>query len=180
MPDLVVTNVEIDPAGSAFTTGDQVAIRVTVKNQGSAATASGFWVDLYVQPSAAPAINTLWHQVCGITPCVGVAWPVRQALAPGQSIALTTAASYDPQRSFWLGWLPSGTADIYALADSWNTSGTSGAVAESDEQNNSFHLGGLSVSGANPPYQPWQPGATRAGGIPARTPLDLISVEETR
>lgn len=173
-----MTNIEIVPAKQAFTTSDQVKISVTVKNQGSAATASGFWVDLYVQPSAAPAINTLWHEICGITPCVGMAWPVRQSLAPGESIMLTTAASYDPQRSFWLGWLPSGTSDIYAFADSWNISGVSGAVIESDEQNNRFHLGGLSVSGENPPYQPWQPGATRAHEVPTRTPLDLTTVEE--
>ena len=78
-----------------------------------------------------------WSDVCDISPCVGVAWPVLGSLAPGQSITLTaTRASYDQDRSFWLGWLPSGTTEIYALADSWNTSGNSGTIYESDEANN--------------------------------------------
>ncbi|GAB4200520.1 MAG: hypothetical protein OHK0022_21710 [Roseiflexaceae bacterium] len=172
--DLAITAIGISPDRHLFTAGEAVTISVTVVNQGSAPTTSGFWVDLYVNPARPPTVNTLWSDVCGITPCVGVAWPVTTVLAPGQSITLTTTRSnYDPQRSFWLGWLPSGTTRLYALADNWNTSGTSGAIQESSEANNGALLDGLTVTGTNPPYKPWpgiagtRPAATPAG-VPAR------------
>ncbi len=131
-------------------------ISVTVTNQGNTPTTSAFWVDLYVNPARPPTINTLWSDVCDNTPAS--AWPGRCwiLLAPGQSITLTaTRASYDQQRSFWLGWLPSGTTQIYALADSWNTSGNHGTIYESNEANNLAHINGLIVTGTNPPYAPW-------------------------
>jgi hypothetical protein len=172
--DLAITSLSISPSKQSYIAGETVQISVTVTNQGSAPTTKAFWVDLYVNPARPPTINTLWSDVCGITPCVGVAWPVLDTLAPGQSITLTTTrASYDPQRSFWLGWLPSGTTQIYALADSWNTSGSSGVIEESDETNNLAHIDGLTVTGTNPPYTPW-PGirgahaAAQPRALPAR------------
>jgi len=44
----------------------------------------------------------------------------------------------------------SGTSDLYAYADSYNAGVAAGAVGESNEANNLFHLGGLVVTGANP------------------------------
>ncbi|HEU4324766.1 MAG TPA: choice-of-anchor D domain-containing protein [Roseiflexaceae bacterium] len=175
--DLVITAISISPDRRLFTAGEPVTVSVTVTNQGNAPTTSGFWVDLYVNPARQPTVNTLWSDVCGITPCVGVAWPVSALLAPGQSITLTTTRTiYDPSRSFWLDWLPAGTTRIYALADNWNTSGTSGAVLESNEANNGASIDGLTVTGTNPPYQPWPNAAgarpnARPTDVPARPPL---------
>jgi predicted outer membrane repeat protein len=171
--DLAITSLSISPSKQNYTAGESVQISVTVTNQGNAPTTSAFWVDLYVNPARPPAVNTLWSDVCDISPCVGVAWPVLSSLAPGQSITLTaTRASYDQDRSFWLGWLPSGTTEIYALADSWNTSGNRGTINESDEANNLAHIDGLTVTGTNPPYEPWpgmaRPHASAPGALPAR------------
>jgi predicted outer membrane repeat protein len=171
--DLAITSLSISPSKQSYTAGETVQISVTVTNQGNAPTTGAFWVDLYVNPARPPTINTLWSDVCGISPCVGVAWPVLTTLAPGQSITLTTTrASYDQQRSFWLGWLPSGTTQIYALADSWNTSGNSGTIDEVDEANNLARIGELTVTGTNPPYEPWpglaHPYVATPGALPAR------------
>jgi autotransporter family porin len=167
--DLVITSITLSPRKLSYQAGEPVEITVIVTNQGSAP-ATPFWVDLYVNPVRAPAINDLWHDVCGITPCVGVAWSVTRNLAPGESITLTTTAGYDSSRTYWLGWLPSGTTTLYALADSWNTAGTTGAVLESDETNNRAQVAGLTVAGSNPPYAPWQPAGygPQPHGAPAR------------
>jgi autotransporter family porin len=171
--DLTITSLSISPSKQSYIAGETVQISVTVTNQGNAPTTNAFWVDLYVNPARPPTINTLWSDVCGITPCIGVAWPVLEPLAPGQSITLTTTrTSYDHDRSYWLGWLPSGTTQIYALADSWNTSGSSGAVYESDEANNLAHIDGLTVTGTNPPYPPW-PGAAHAPALTQPSALPM-------
>jgi len=72
-----------------------------------------------------------------------------RAVAPGQSITLSSH-SLRAGYSIWPGWFASGTSDLYAYADSYNPSVVAGAVAESDEANNQFHLGGLVVTGSNP------------------------------
>ena len=72
-----------------------------------------------------------------------------QELAPGARVTLTAtqrAASY----SIWPGWFAAGTTDLYAYADTYNPGMLAGAVAERDETNNQFHLGGLTVTGKNP------------------------------
>ncbi|NTV63559.1 MAG: hypothetical protein HGA65_08495, partial [Oscillochloris sp.] len=129
--------------------GESVEILVTVINNGSS-TADPFWVDLYLNPSAPPTtVNQPWDQRCGMRPCFGIAWPVTTRLAPGQSITLSSrAASSD--YAYWLGWFSSGTTDLYAYVDSWNSSSAIGAVDESDETNNRAELHGLHVSGGNP------------------------------
>jgi CSLREA domain-containing protein len=173
-PDLVVTSVAVSPRKGAYTAGEPVVVTVVVTNRG-AAPAAGFWVDLSVNPRRAPEINDLWHDNCGLGPCVGAAWAVRETLGPGESVTLTTAGGFDPSRTYWTGWLPSGATTIYAYADSWNTDGTRGAVLESDETNNRGELSGLTVTGQNPPAKPW-PGATLSAapapaGLPARPAL---------
>ncbi len=169
-PDLVVTSVGLTPNKTSFTTSENVSVSVTIKNQGTAASVNGFWVDFYVNPSRQPTINTLWYDVCAITPCVGMAWPVTASLAPGESITLTSEDGFDPLRSFWLGWLPNGTSNVQVYVDNWNTVGTVGAVAESNEGNNIANLSGLDVQGVNPPYKPWTP-STNASTTAHETPL---------
>jgi uncharacterized repeat protein (TIGR01451 family) len=148
-PDLVVTGINLVPNKSAFAAGEPVELRVTVQNQGSAA-AGAFWVDLYINPSTPPtAANQTWNTRCALTPCFGMAWEVAGGLAPGQSITLSSL-SLPPGYSVWPGSFAAGSSDLYVYADSYSPGVVAGAVAESGEANNQFHLGGLVVTGANP------------------------------
>jgi hypothetical protein len=147
-PDLVVNGISLVPSKSAFTAGEPVEVRVTVTNQGSAATGS-FWVDLSINPSSPPTTaNQIWNTRCALTPCFGMAWEVAGGLAPGQSITLSSL-SLPLGYSVWPGSFAAGSSDLYAYADSYNPGVVAGAVAESDEGNNQFHLGGLVVTGSN-------------------------------
>jgi len=89
-PDLVVTGIALIPSKTTFAAGEPVEVRVTVKNQGSGA-AGPFWLDLYINPSSPPtAANQIWNTRRGLTPCFGMAWEVTSALAPGQSVTLSS------------------------------------------------------------------------------------------
>ncbi|MFQ3632235.1 choice-of-anchor D domain-containing protein [Roseiflexus sp.] len=160
-PDLIIERIDIIPDQSSFTAGQPVEIQVVVRNIGTAP-AGPFWVDLYINPDRPPQINDLWHDRCTLTPCFGVAWGVTRILQPGEHITLTTAEGYDRLRTYWLGWLAHGTTTVYALADSWNTVGLTGAVTESDEANNQAVRGDLTVRGVNPPAPPWTPASLTA------------------
>jgi hypothetical protein len=148
-PDLVITGISLVPSKTTFAAGEQVEVRVTVTNQGSAATGS-FWLDLYINPSSPPtAANQIWNTRCGLTPCFGMAWEVTSGLAPGQSITLSSL-SLPPGYSVWPGYFAAGTSDLYAYVDSYNPGIVDGAVAESNEANNRAELHGLRVTGPNP------------------------------
>ena len=125
-------------------------VTVTVTNTGEAA-ATNFWVDLYLNPSQVPTINTRWNDICGptLSPCLGIAWYYTGVLQPGQSVTLISTATserdpngYKRDASTWLGYFLDGTSKLYVLVDSWNrdASGTvanpNGAVDEQNEQNN--------------------------------------------
>src|SRR5581483_1167553 len=63
-PDLVITAISLVPSKRTFAAGEPVEVQVTVQNQGSAA-AEAFWVDLYINPSAAPTgANQPWNTRC--------------------------------------------------------------------------------------------------------------------
>jgi uncharacterized repeat protein (TIGR01451 family) len=149
-PDLIVSQIELSPAKTTFTAGELVELKVTVTNRGSVA-AGPFWIDLSINPSSLPAAaNQLWNTHCSLAPCFGMAWQVADGLAPGASVTLTSKqlpAGY----TIWPGWFAAGTTDLYVYVDSYNSGIALGAVAEGDESNNLLHLGGLTVSGANPP-----------------------------
>jgi len=92
-------------------------------------------------------VNLAWYDICGMTPCYGLAWHVSGGLAPGQSVTLTsTPDSYAVDYSIWPGSFASGTSDLYLYADSWNPWVSSGAVLESDETNN-LAEGHITVTG---------------------------------
>jgi uncharacterized repeat protein (TIGR01451 family) len=151
LPDLVAA-IHLSPDRLQFAAGEPVTITVTITNQGKGP-ASGFWVDLYINPSQPPdGPNHPWNESCGITPCYGMAWFVEQSLAPGEAIQLTsTPGSFLPDYSIWPGSFPAGVTDLYAYADSWDPVVISGAVTESDESNNRAELHGLQVTaGTNP------------------------------
>jgi VCBS repeat-containing protein len=148
-PDLVVTSISLSPNKTSFSAGEPVEITVVVENRGDQA-AGSFWVDLSINPDQPPsAANQPWHQHCTLKPCFGLVWGVAE-LAPGASITLTSK-QLPVGYSIWPGWLAAGTTDLYAYVDTYNEGVARGAVAERDEANNQFHLGGLTVTGSNPP-----------------------------
>jgi hypothetical protein len=155
-PDLV-GSVSIAPDQRSFAAGEPVAFTVTITNVGDAASAAGFWVDLYLNPTATPTVNQPWQDLCGLQPCHGIVWSVSELLEPGETITLTASeASYAADYTRWPGWLESGMTDLYVLVDSWNCESETGACAptgaveEANEDNNLTHLGGLTVTGENP------------------------------
>jgi hypothetical protein len=147
-PDLVA-KISITPNKLSFAAGEPVVVTVTVTNQGNAP-ATGFWVDLLINPSTVPnTANVVWNKNCTLTPCYGIAWRVLGTLAPGASITLSST-DVPKEYSIWPGYFAAGTTDLYAYVDSWNPGVASGAVQESNETNNRDHIGGLTVTGPNP------------------------------
>ncbi len=145
-PDLV-GSFTLAPDKTDFSAGEPVLITAVVTNVGTAA-ADAFWVDFYINPSAVPVVNVRWNDVCGTSPCYGLAWYVSGGLAPGQSVTLTsTPDSYAAAYSIWPGYFASGTSDLYLYVDVWNPPVPTGGVAESDETNNLAERHGLSVTG---------------------------------
>jgi hypothetical protein len=170
-PDLVGT-ITLAPDQRSFAAGEPVNITVEVTNQGEAATDSGFWVDLYINPTQMPTINQPWDRLCGLYPCYGIVWGVSEPLQPGESVTLTsTAGSYAAEHTIWPGWFAAGTSDLYLLVDSWNCDETgaqcavAGVLPEGDETNNLTYLNGLTVTGDNPPQT-----TTHVVELPVRPP----------
>lgn len=149
LADLTIDEVTLSPATNSFTAGQPVTIKVKITNRGTVA-ANPFWVDVYLNPSSPPtAANQIWDTRCGLDPCYGIAWGVKESLAPGASITLVST-NIDASTSRWPGWFASGTTDLYVYADSLNAGVSTGAVPESNESNNRAEIHGLKVTGPNP------------------------------
>ncbi len=146
----------LTPDQASYTSGTSVLVTAVVTNTGTAA-ASAFWVDFYINPSSTPTVNEPWNNVCGMSPCYGIAWYVPGGLAPGAAVTLRSDCSnsttypnppcYGSLYSVWPGHFASGTTDLYLFVDSWNRTVSSGGVAESNEFNNLSERHGLTVSG---------------------------------
>ena len=125
-PDLVVTNIN---ASSDL-------IEVTIENQGSQATSSGFWVDFYINPDPVPTHeNQLWSDVG----TEGLVWGVNVSIPAGGSLTLSYSTApgapnlyYSAENSDYSGILPIGTP-VYAQADSAHLETTYGGVLETHE-----------------------------------------------
>jgi PKD repeat protein len=151
--DLAISAFTVTPAD--LKSGVPVQISVTVTNKGGTA-AGAFWVDLYINPQTPPTVaGVTWDTTCTLDLCQGLAWLVKDGLAPGQSTVLTLDPSsfYGPN-SRWYGSFAPGTNALYVYADSWNLSNPAGIVVEGDETNN---RGQIIVPGAAA-----QPRSTRA------------------
>lgn len=158
LADLAITAVRLSPARTSFSAGEPVTITVELENRGIGY-APPFWVDLYLNPKTAPTrANQPWYGQCTLYPCYGIAWGVAPGLYPGQRLTLSSSlGSYAAAYTRWPGFFTAGTTDLYVYADSWNPTGASGAVEESDEANNRAELHGLSVgqpAGAPDPAAP--------------------------
>jgi hypothetical protein len=158
--------ISLSPDKSSYSAGEPVLVTAVVTNQGDAP-AGPFWVDFYINPSRPPAVNLRWNDICGLSPCYGLAWYVSNGLAAGQSVTLTSN-NYPAGYSIWPGYFPSGATDLYLYVDVWNPTVPSGAVAEGDENNNLAERHGLTVTGFTSSANP------NPADLPAR-PLRLPS-----
>jgi hypothetical protein len=122
-PDLVIDNLTV-------TGGD---ISLTVRNAGTQATESDFWIDVYFNPDPAPPpLNRPWDSIAP----AGAVWGVTRSLAPGESLVLTSGGDYY-QADQSSASFPAG-AQVYAYVDSINYDTSYGSVLERDEANNVY------------------------------------------
>ncbi len=143
-PDLT-GSFTLSPAGPNFSAGSPVTINVVITNHGELA-ADAFWVDFYINPASTPTVNNRWNDLCGMSPCYGLAWYV-PSLGPGQSVALS---SNNPARDYsvWPGYFARGTTNLHLYVDSWNPGTSVGSVDERNENNNLYtYPGGVMVTG---------------------------------
>lgn len=162
-PDLVV-GLSLNPVNPTASS-QPVTITIVITNQGSAS-AGGFWIDLYINPSTAPTgPNVPWNTVCSFPSqtCYGIAWYVPGPLAVGQSLTLTSTpggyceggpaptnpVGFCSPNTIWPGHFAAGTTDLYVFVDSFsNPPIATGAVLESNESNNRAERHGLIITGA--------------------------------
>ncbi|GAB4431600.1 MAG: hypothetical protein Kow0031_12700 [Anaerolineae bacterium] len=120
-PNLVITNFQVN------TSVNPPAVTVVVSNIGLGSTGSGFWVDLYVNPSPLPASllndanpgDRRWQRL-RTNVDQGIAWEITTPLAPGGSITLTqTSPQVNPIQTKWTG-LSGGPHNFYTFADSFD------------------------------------------------------------
>lgn len=123
-PDLVIQEVVVGTD----------SVRVTIRNQGDAAVTSGFWVDVYIDPSTPPThVNQRWNDLGSL----GLAWGIGGSalpLAPNATLTLVSGgAYYSPERSNLPALLPTGSR-LWAQVDSYHAGSPFGNVEEADEQ----------------------------------------------
>jgi hypothetical protein len=133
--DLQVTAPQILPGN---------VISVTVFNTGSCATDSNFWVDLYANPATPPSnlvgvtADRRWDST-SVNASHGMAWEV-PVLASGASRLLTSDGSGGSPTPVDVSWPPSGSVNLYAFADSFDSNDPNNAlyveIPETNESNN--------------------------------------------
>lgn len=136
-PDLVVKNLEVTPNN----------VRVEIANQGTAAVppGTGFWVDVYINPSRAPIkVNETWEVIAQENnipreSAQGLVWNVKELsvpLEPGQTLTFEIGdENYRPDHSNFSGQL-SPDDMIYVQVDSANEKTDYGGVLEVHEMVN--------------------------------------------
>jgi hypothetical protein len=127
LPDLVVGGVVVTPQQGSGTT--PVTLTVTIRNDGAADVADGFWVEFFVDPRTAPAINSVVD-----SQGQGVLWYV-SSLAAGESMTLSLEGA-DARYTTFDGRLGTGSHNLYVYVDAYDTEGEVGLVVESNESNN--------------------------------------------
>lgn len=135
-PDLVVTQVMLDPA-------DPTVLAVHIANIGLSA-ARNFWVDAYFNPVTPPEANQPWQT---LNPDYGgAAWFVPE-LAAGESLILTLEDDlFIAEQSRWPTAYGAGEHHVWAYVDSWGYPWSWGGVNEVNETNNRF--GPVTFTGA--------------------------------
>lgn len=176
--DLLVGNLWVSNRNPR--TGEPVVVEVTVRNAGSQAIASSFWVDLYLTTAPLdplPAVNSSWDEAYpdSLVP-YGVAWVVPDMPALGNRVITNENPNNpaDPTSNYsnfipnglgqweqsWKGiplnnyFREPGTYYLYVQVDSLG--GSNGAVSEDNENNNLFGPIIFNVTGQSLGYQPTQ------------------------
>jgi hypothetical protein len=127
LPDLVVDGITVAPE-TGLDAGP-VAITVTIGNHAGVEIATGFWVELFVDPPTVPTINSI-----AMVDGVGAFWYVPR-LGAHELLSLTLE-DVDGRYTNFGGSLPAGRHELYAYADAYNPEGEAGLVSEVDEANN--------------------------------------------
>jgi uncharacterized repeat protein (TIGR01451 family) len=145
--DLVIQSINFVPL-SPPASGTPYNVQVVVQNVGTGTVTSGFFVELYLNPSRTPAVGDSWQELsqsaggpCIVSghlnpACYGRAWQVPAGLGPGATWTLSTDPALNPTLPIFDNWPVGGApyssshSPIIALADSM------GAVAETNEGNN--------------------------------------------
>jgi hypothetical protein len=134
------TGVDLQPVAGSLRVidhgGGHYDVEITIKNVGPNMLTADFWVDLYVDPTAAIDINVLWNDVS----TYGKAWYVHQDLAPGQTVTLKTTDPDDrtnPRGTYsnWPSSFSPGAHTLWVQVDSYGLPSI-GSVIETDETNN--------------------------------------------
>ncbi len=108
-PDLTIQSMTLSPASPLI--NSNATVTVTVKNQGTGAASSSFYVEIYKNETTAPG---LYHS--------GDTWCSIASLAAGATTTCTKTVSYAAVGSY----------KMWSQVDSWNS------VRESNESNNVF------------------------------------------
>jgi PKD repeat protein len=164
-PSDLVCDLSLNPP--APLAGETFVINVRLRNlEGSSA--DGFWVDLYMNPITVPNKFNLfpWPVACGEGCPGGIAWGISDTpLAAGNTRTLVSIPKrfhpngFDPVYSQWTGSLPAGQYNLYAYADSIDNpvpDGISGAVEETNEDNNLCEKLGLIIPSVKTTDQYWR------------------------
>ena len=155
-PNLVIQSLTATPS----------TLQVVLKNTGSTSVGDDFWVDVYINPSSAPArVNQTWPMLAGQGAVWGVTGSGRAALTPGGTLTLTlNDAYYHANLSSPSLPLATGTR-VYAQVDSANANTTYGSVRETHEINGAAYdnIGSTTVSGT---------GASSRAAAQTRTPSE--------
>jgi len=125
-PDLVITDLT--------TSGRNITL--TLENYGDTPVVTGFWVDVYFNPTQTPTLNHPWQTIAP----AGATWGVTADLAPGDTLTLTSGGAYY-RADLSSGSFPDG-ATVYGYVDSVNHNTTFGNVWESNEANNLWPAAG--------------------------------------
>jgi hypothetical protein len=112
---------------------DPMAVKVVIKNAGTAAVTDEIGVSLYVDPpdSSQIQVNRPWYWI-GCT--YGMIWTVSPPIQPGETLTLTVSQA--DHRTGYYSWPPnSGLHSLWALVDAWGADGI-GLVQETNENDN--------------------------------------------
>jgi subtilisin-like proprotein convertase family protein len=119
-PDLIVESLEVSDA----------AVRIVVKNIGTAAVTDAFWVDLYVNPDPLPSgVNQIWPDFAA----EGLVWGVTSPVGIGEVVTLTQYAAF-----YWgdysdVAWPLADGTPVYVQVDSAHAETDYGGVLEVHE-----------------------------------------------
>ena len=147
MPDLIVRQVTIEPAGP-LDSGTQATIRVVIENIGNKATDGGFYVDLFINPRETPPNHAglTWADLCRTDRCrddKGIVWLAPPTIYPKEQWVFTSNIDVDEyavrKSSKWDKYFPVGEVKIWVFVDSYEaTRSPQGYIAERREDNNRY------------------------------------------